>query len=116
MLIAPFPDLCLLVPFQKLNDICRRRLLEPIDSANRMTDICSQVPSSYVTEHMHGYHRQCYQRFTCNLTRLKASAVLEEKPSTLRRRRRSSAEKYIFPPECIFCDNGGRRSVEKGNM
>ena len=100
---------------QKLNDICRRRLLEPIDSANRMTDICSQVPSTYATEHMHGYHRQCYQRFTGNLTRLKASAVLEEKPSTSRPKRRSSAEKYIFPPECIFCDKGGKRRVKKGS-
>ena len=100
---------------QKLNDICRRRLSEPIDSANRMTDICSQVPSSYVYEHMHGYHRQCYQRFTGNLTRLKTSAVLEEKPSTSRPKRRSSAEKYIFPPECIFCDKGGKRKVKKGS-
>ena len=32
---------------EKLNDICRRRLLEPQGSVQRMTDICSQVPSTY---------------------------------------------------------------------
>ena len=86
---------------QKLNDICRRRLLEPLASVNRMTDVCSHVPSSYSEEHMYGYHRECYQRFTGNMNRLKASAHLEEKPSTLRPKRRSSTKKYI-PLECIF--------------
>ena len=32
---------------EKLNDICRRRLLESQGSGQRMTDICSQVPSAY---------------------------------------------------------------------
>ena len=49
---------------QKLNDICRHRLLEPLASVNRMTDVCYQVPSTYSEEHMYGYHRECYQRFT----------------------------------------------------
>ena len=31
------PSECL----QKLNDICRRRLLEPQAAVNRMTDVCS---------------------------------------------------------------------------
>ena len=45
---------------EKLNGICRRRLLEPCGSVQRMADICSQVPFSYSIEHMYGYHRQCY--------------------------------------------------------
>ena len=101
---------------QKINDICRRRLLEPQGSVHRMTDICSQVPSTYSEERMYGYHRQCYQRFTGNLNRLQASAVLEEKPSTSRPKRRSSIEKYIFPPECIFCGKEGKRRVKKGSI
>ena len=63
---------------QKLNDICRRSLLEPLASVNRMIDVCSQVPSTHTEEHMYGYHRECYQRFTRNLNRLQASAFLEE--------------------------------------
>ena len=66
-----------------------------------MTDVCSQVPSTYSEEHMYGYHRECYQRFTGNLNRLQASSFLEEKPSTSRQKRRSSTEKYI-PPRMYF--------------
>ena len=39
-----------------------------------MTDICSQVPSTYSKEQLYGYHRQCYQRFTGNLHRLQVSS------------------------------------------
>ena len=88
--------------FEKLNDICRRRLSEPQGSVQRMTDICSQVPSTYSKEQLYGYHRQCYQRFTGNLHRLQASAFLEAEPSTSRPKRRSSTEKYIIPPECFL--------------
>ena len=51
-----------------------------------------------------------------NLNRLKASAVLKEKPSTSRTKRRPSTEKYIFPKICIFCDKGSNRKVKKGSM
>ena len=60
---------------QRINDICR--LLEPQGSVHMMTDICSQVPSTYSEECMYRYHMQCYQGFTGNLNRLQASAVLE---------------------------------------
>ena len=87
---------------KKLNDICRHRLLEPQGSVQRMADICCQMPPTYSIEHMYGYHRQCYQNFTRNLNRLKAFAVLEEKPATSRTKRRPSTEKYIFSRICIF--------------
>ena len=51
---------------------------------------------------MHGYHKECYQRFTENLNCLHASAFLEEKPSTSRPKRRSSTEKYISPQNVFF--------------
>ena len=90
------PSECL----EKLNDI--RRRLEPQGSLQRMTDICSQVPSTYSKEQLYGYHRQCYQRFTGNLHRLQASAFLEAEPSTSRPKRRSSTEKYISPQNVFF--------------
>ena len=51
---------------EKLNYICRRRLLEPQGSVQRITDICSQIFST------------CYQRFTGYLHRLQASASLRQ--------------------------------------
>ena len=87
---------------EKLDDICRRRLLEPQGSVQRMTDICSQVPSTYSKAQLYGYHRQCYQRFTGNLHRLQASAFLEAEPSTSRPKRRSSTGEYIFPQNVFF--------------
>ena len=78
-----------------------------------MTDICSQVLSTYSKEQLYEYHRQCYQRFTGNLHRLQASAFLEAEPSTSRPKRRSSTEKYIFPPECIFLWQRARVRLRK---
>ena len=81
-----------------------------------MTDICSQVPPTYSKEQLYGYHRQCCQCFTGNLHRLQASAFLEAEPSTSRPKRRSSTEKYISPPECIFCGKDSKRKIKKGSI
>ena len=43
---------------EKLNYICRRRLLEPQGSVQRMTDICSQVPSTYSQAVLSAFHRK----------------------------------------------------------
>ena len=41
---------------QKLQDICKRRLVEPLGSVHRISEICSQVPLSYSEDSMYGYH------------------------------------------------------------
>ena len=52
--------------FEKLLDIKRRRL-ESTAEALRMADVCVQIPSTF-SEGL-GYHRDCYQKFTMNLSR-----------------------------------------------
>ena len=65
----------------------------------------------------HGYHRDCYQRFTKNINRLKSSTEDSETIEQPRTSGRSSttSEKVIFKPDCIFCNKEGRKKIkEKG--
>ena len=61
---------------------------------------------------MHGYHRQCYQRFTANLSRLKTPEEPAESSSS-RPKRTPSTEKYLFSAECVFCSKDARKKVKK---
>ena len=47
----------------QLHDIRDKRLLEPLDSSNRMKDVCSRIPKSLAGADLNaiGYHRGCYQ-------------------------------------------------------
>ena len=56
---------------EKLQDVCKWRPVKPADSPNRMEDSCNQMPQKLKPEH--GYHRDCYRRFTKHLDRLKSS-------------------------------------------
>jgi hypothetical protein len=55
--------------FEKLLDIKGRRL-ESTAEVLRMADVCVQIPSTF-SEGL-GYHRDCYQKFTMNLSHLPA--------------------------------------------
>ena len=86
---------------QKLQDIARKRLLEPADSYKnkRMED---------------GYNRECYQRFTKNLNRLKGDDKTFQ-PSRSSRRSSENPERVIFKPDCIFCNKEGwKKKINKG--
>lgn len=92
----------------QMHDIREKRLLEPLDSPNRMEEVCSQIPESLAGADLQviGYHRGCYQNFTKNQDRLKSSSTSQElKASKSRspRRQSSSSAIQLFPPECIFC-------------
>ena len=91
----------------KLKDIKRRRLAEALNSPNRMTDVCNQIPDELSANE--GYHRECYKRFTMNLSRL--TLPVDESPSTSRPSRKSG-DSIIFAPECIFCDSGTRKKIK----
>jgi hypothetical protein len=54
-----------------------------------------------------GYHRDCYQKFTMNLSRLPAPPPSIAGSSDLESRRRRSLDpdKVIFRPDGIFCGN-----------
>ena len=76
--------------------------------------MCQQIPETFTSQH--GYHRDCYQRFSSNLNRLTKPSG--EKPSSIsssvREPRRSSTEKdsVLFQPYCIFCNKSGRKSIK----
>ena len=51
--------------FERIRKIGNLRMAQPSDSVYRMESICVGLPE--VLEPHHGYHRDCYQRFTANL-------------------------------------------------
>jgi len=91
----------------KLQGIKRKRLAEPLTSPYRMTDICKQIPDELSPNH--GYHRECYKRFTMNLTRLALKADQQESTS---RPARKSGDNIVFTPECIFCNSEKRKKIK----
>jgi hypothetical protein len=68
-----------LIVLKKLLDIKRRRL-ESTAEALRMADVCVQILSTF-SEGL-GYHRDCYQKFIMNLSRLPLQAVVILKVDT----------------------------------
>ena len=97
----------------KLNAIEERRMAEENPSL-RMEEACKLIPQEL--QQLQGYHRGCYQKFTKNLSRLLSSAPFEDTPSTsLGQKRRSlrpnTIEKFIFNPDCTFCNKEGRIHV-----
>ena len=54
--------------FERIKKIGNLRMAQPSDSAYRMESVCVGLPD--VLEPRHGYHCDCYQRFTANLKRL----------------------------------------------
>ena len=93
----------------RLRDIKEKRLLQPAYSSYRMEAACAKIPD--VLENHHGYHTVCYQRFTANLNRLKPADEVPE--ATTSRPRRSSADKIIFNPDCIFCKSEKKKKIKK---
>lgn len=99
----------------KLKEIQKRRLSEPVDSPHRMSYVCLQIPDT--VEENHGYHRQCYKRFTSNLERLSSSSTSSSLTETDVCRPRpprcpsDGSEKFIFNPDCIFCHKTGKKRL-----
>lgn len=102
----------------KLQEIRDQRRCEPIDSRHRMEESCSLVPEELLPEH--GYHRDCYQRFTMNLGRLKAAAEGQNSSSTTGRRVSSRSsddrDKNLFNDDCIFCNKNQRKKIKRKGM
>ena len=74
--------------YDRLHEIRHTRLAEAPDSPYRMEEVCNQLPDKL--ESHHGYHRECYQRFTMNLNRLKQQPNDLQPPSASRQHKRSS--------------------------
>ena len=91
----------------KLHQIKTQRLSKPMNSPYRMTAICNQITD--VLAHNHGYHRECYKRFTMNLNRL--SNKPEDIPSVSKPAKRSG-DNVLFAPDCIFCNSANPKKVK----
>ena len=93
---------------KKLKDIGVRRMAQPANTVLRMEKSCARLPHQLRPEH--GYHRECYQRFTMNLHRLQD--VGDNQPSTSKLCHRSSTDNIIFPPDFIFCNSNKWKKVQ----
>ena len=107
----------LLNPKERFDSICEirdKRQSQPLGSSQRRDVICGQIPQQFADNH--GYHRECYQRFTSNLDRLKLREVTDATGAcqSTRQSRRSSAEQVIFEQNCIFCKSFERKKVRSG--
>ena len=101
----------------KLKEIAEKRLREDRSSVHRMEHVCESFLSSIesLSEDTHGYHRECYQRFTSNLNRLTSASTAEPEKVLKRSERKSGeTENIIFKPDCIFCNKEGKVSIKKG--
>ena len=96
-----------------IQNVKHRRISEPEGSTTKMANICEQIPDYF--GNLDGYHLRCYSRFTGNLKRLKSSIAGTAVGESLKeKKRRTSKEKTIFNPDCIFCNKSGRIHVKKG--
>ena len=84
--------------FSKIHDFRRRRSEEPASSAQRMDSVCQLIPNEMQPEH--GYHRECYQRFTMNLGKLKQGEYANGKSGTSQRSSTTNSEGILFKGDC----------------
>ena len=99
--------------FRRIQNVKERRMAQAPNSVYRMKDICGMIPETL--EHFHGYHFECYKRFTGNLNRLVDQAVTGEEPTQTSRPKRNLSDKAIFSPDCIFCNQISPKKVKKQN-
>ena len=106
--------------FSKITKTAQKRLTFA-DAKQKLSEISGNIPAEFDAT-VHGYHRRCYQLFTllpkAGKRKISATAADEEKPSTSKRGRPSSAASSatysaLFPADkCLFCD----RKVVKLNQ
>ena len=95
-----------------LQSVRELRLSMPPGSSSRMETVCEQIPT--VILECHGYHRDCYQRFTNHLDRLKPTESMTIPSTSQGRQSRGSIDKVaLFAKDCIFCNKEGRCAVKK---
>ena len=99
--ISPVTD----VSFRKIKDSCDIHMQHGTYSET-YDHIIKDMPDEYLN-HVHGYHRICYQKFTnvSKLLKREASIGSDGLPHHNVKKRRVSAESSIVFPsnECLFC-------------
>ena len=102
--------------FQTLREINRRRLSLPQESQHRLAHICCQIPTPLSLGH--GYHQQYYQRFIGKLDHLMDPPSSADKSTDASRSssKRSSSDRFIFNPDCIFCHSRGTQEDQESEV
>ena len=78
-------------------------------------DVCQNIPDSI--GEFDGYHRQCYQKFTRNLKRIRVpSNDVSEEESSTPKAKRVQGDKIKFTKDCIFCNKFGLLNVKKKGL
>ena len=97
----------------KIRDDRRSSLLD-LHIGWTVDSIFDQIPESLSP--FRGYHRDCYRRFTSNLSWLipRQGSTSEDAPSARQSRDSATKDSSIFKPDCIFCNSAGRKKVKKG--
>ena len=97
--------------FEKIKQIAFKRLDQPDGSFYKLSEQCTNIPTTLMNHH--GYHWDCYQRFTKNLDRLEE--VKQTFSSGMNRRYLAAANKWndgvLFNKDCIFCNKMDRVKV-----
>ena len=88
--------------FEKVKQIAFKRLNQPGGSSYKLSEQCANIPTT-LSNH-HGYHRDCYQRFTKNLDRLEeveqtSSSGMNKRSLTLANK---SNDGVLFYKDCIL--------------
>ena len=96
----------------KLKEVSKERLSLPADSSQRFTEICKKIPDAVGDGH--GYHRDCYRRFTAHIRKPSSEPHSQPGPSRPPRVPSDESEKYIFKPDCIFCGAAGNKKIKQG--
>ena len=62
----------------------------------------------------HGYHRQCYKKFTnaVSVAKRKSSSSGEQPPESKRPRRSGEFSGKLFPDKCMICGSSGTKKVK----
>ena len=97
--------------FEKIKQNAFKRLNQPGGSSYKLSQQCANIPTTLMNHH--GYHRNCYQRFTKYLDRRKE--VEKTFSSGMNIRFLTVANKWndgvLFNKDCIFCNKMVRIKV-----
>ena len=97
---------------QKLKEIAETRLTQAANIESRFEHICQQIPNSI--QENDGYHRQCYQKFTRNLKRIRVpSPYMNKNESQISKVKRTKGDGIKFQDDCILCNQQGHHNVKK---
>ena len=95
------------VSFEKIKEVAKLRLNQPLSSPHRKADICEQIPVEQ--KEYHSFHRKCYQIFTNRSHNLQ---VKTESDKTCPQTHKSQNT----DDKCIFCENTTSKYVKRNNI